>query len=261
MGHHEKIGQRMKYGKILLTGGAGRLGRAILSSGFSGSLLSPPRRVLDITMPETIVRFFGKNDFDAVIHCAAVAKTADCEKDPGQAIRVNVIGTANLAIEVMKKEAGLKKKIRFVYISTDGVYPGTAGNYSELSGAMPYNRYGWTKLGGECAVNLLPDRCIIRTSFFDPLDIPFDDSATDSYSSKMTVDRLARAVLMLLDSGFIGTVNVGREKISDYELYKEYKPILKPVTLQKMLKRIPFDKAKDLSLDIKIWKEIEGRFK
>lgn len=249
----------MKYGKILLTGGTGRLGRAILSSGCFRRLLAPARRVLDSTKPETIARLFKKNNIDAVIHCAAVAKTAECEKDTAQAVRANIIGTSNLVIQVMKEEKKRKKKVRFIYISTDGVYPGTKGNYSERSGAVPYNRYGWTKLGGECAVNMLPDYCIIRTSFFEPSHIPFDDAATDSYSSKVTVDYLAKAVSIMLESGFIGTINVGSRRISDYRLYKGFKPRLKASKFRDIVRKNTFAKARDLSLDTTVWKKIERR--
>ncbi len=57
-----------------------------------------------------------------------------------------------------KKEKG--GNIRFVYISTDGVYVGTKGNYSEEDETAPYNIYGWTKLGGELVVRALPNFCV-----------------------------------------------------------------------------------------------------
>jgi dTDP-4-dehydrorhamnose reductase len=251
--------RRLKYKKMLLTGGSGRLGQAILSSGCFGEIMTPSRQVLDITRPLTIAKFFEKNDIDAVIHCAAVSNTAECEKDLGRAIDINIAGTSNLVTEVMREEAARKREVRFLYISTDGVYPGTRGHYSELSAAMPYNRYGWTKLGGECSVNLLPDHCVIRTSFFDPERIPFDFSATDSYSSKVPIAYLAGAISIMLNSGFIGTINIGSGRISDYDLYRKYKPRLVATTLRDMMNKIHFDKAKDLSLDSSAWRKIEKR--
>src|SRR3989344_1352799 len=111
----------MKFKKILLTGASGKLGQAIISSRYFSSLLTPSRQELDITKSISIEKFFGKNNIDAVINCAALARMSECEANPDKAILVNTIGTANLVIETLKKESKIKKSIRFVHISTDGV--------------------------------------------------------------------------------------------------------------------------------------------
>src|SRR3989338_1613329 len=217
----------MKYNKILLTGGSGSLGQAIIKSGHFKNLAAPSSKTLDITDIKKIKSFFSNNDFDAVIHCAALARMSECEKHPEKAILVNTIGTANLVINTIEKEKKSGKSIRFLFISTDGVYPGTKGNYSENDETIPYNKYGWSKLGAESAVRALSNNCIIRTSFFDPENIRFEDAATDSYSSKVPIDYLVKAVDTLINSGFTGVINLGRDRRSDYEHYKEFKPNIK----------------------------------
>ena len=92
---------------------------------------------------------------------------------------INTQGTLNLVNNVRDIKKSCNKNIRFIYISTDGVYPCSNGNYSEDSPTIPYNIYGWSKLGGETAVRSLQNFCIIRTRFFDPLNIPFSESADD----------------------------------------------------------------------------------
>ena len=251
----------MKYKNILLTGSSGKLGQAIINSNHFKSLLTPSRAILDITKPETIEQFFKDNSFEAVIHCAALARMAKCKEDPAEAISTNVIGTANLVRGVIKKEKESKKRIRFIHISTDGVYAGEKGNYSEKDDAVPYNRYGWSKLGAECAVNLLSNFCIIRTSFFDPKNIKFDCSATDAYSSKVTLVYLLGAIAKMLESDFIGTINIGTERKSDYERYREYKPSLKECKLNDILKTVPFQMARDASMDCSLWKKIQEQNK
>lgn len=246
----------MEYKKILLTGASGRLGQAIAHSGYFLSLLTPPAEVLDITKPETIKKFFSENDIDAVIHCAAMARMNECEEDPIKAIGTNIIGTSNLVMEVVKSENKSKKKIRFIHISTDGVYSGIKGHYSEKDAAIPYNKYGWTKLGAECAVSMLSNFCTIRTSFFDPENIRFDKSADDAYSSKVTINYLAKAISILLKSDFIGMINVGGERKSDYERYKEFKPSVKRCRLSDILKTVPFAMAYDASMDCSLWEKI-----
>jgi|SRR3989344_1588625 len=248
----------MKYKKILLTGGSGSLGRAIIQSGLFSNLLSPSSKILDITNPNKIKKFFGETDFDAIVHCAALARMSECELNPEKAILANTIGTSNLVISTIEKEKESGKQIRFVFISTDGVYPGTKGNYSENNKTTPYNRYGWTKLGAECAVNVLSNFCIIRTSFFDPENIRFEDAATDSFSSKTPIDYLTRSIAIMAESDFVGVINIGDGRKSDYERYREFKPSLKPCKLKDILKNVKFRMAKDASMNVKLWKRIES---
>ncbi|MBI2523104.1 sugar nucleotide-binding protein [Candidatus Woesearchaeota archaeon] len=249
----------MKYKNILLTGASGKLGKAIATFHIFPSLLTPSREILDITQQDTIKKFFDNNNFDAVVHCAALARMRECEENPTKAIETNIIGTSNLVNAVISKERKSGKKIRFVHISTDGVYPGIKGNYSEKDETVPYNTYGWTKLGAECAANSLSNFCIIRTSFFDPENIKFDDASTDAYSSKAPISYVVKAILTLLNSSFIGTINVGRERRTDYEHYKEFKPKIKKCKLLDIKKTISFRMYKDASMDISLWKKIEKK--
>lgn len=249
----------MKYKKILLTGSTGRLGKKILGLKSNLPFLAPAKNILDITKPETIKFFFEKNNIDAVIHCAALARMKDCNENPAKAIETNTVGTANLVIETINKEKTTGKNVRFIHISTDGVYNGTKGNYSENDSTMPYNLYGWTKLGAECSVKSLKNHCIIRTSFFDPKNIKFNESATDSYTSKVTVDYLANAIIKMLNSNFIGTINIGSERKSDYDNYKKYKPALKPCRFKDVLKTATFPIAKDASMNVSLWKKLKNQ--
>lgn len=247
----------MEYKNILLTGSSGTLGQRILGSNEMLCVLAPSRKVLDITKPETIQKFFEENKIDAVIHCAAMARMKECHEKPAKAIETNVVGTSNLVMEVIKKEEKTGKQIRVIHMSTDGVYQGIKGNYKEDDVTIPYNFYGWTKLGSECAVRLLKNYCIIRTNFFDPKNIRFMESATDAFTSKVTVDYIAKAVLKMLKSDFIGVINIGKERKSDYENYKEFKPELKPCKLKDILKTSSFLRARDSSMDIGKWKKID----
>lgn len=246
----------MKQGKILLTGGSGNLGKHIISSGRFKNFLTPSREEMDITNAASVEKFFAKNDFDAVIHCAAMARVSECEKNPTAAIATNTIGTANLVNAVMKKQEHLSKSIRFIHISTDGVYQSTQGNYSETDAAIPYNKYGWTKLGAECAVNLLANFCIIRTRFFDTKNIKYETYATDSYTSMIPVEELAKAIAIMAESGFVGTINIGGERKSDYNVLKKYKPSIKPCKFEDIQGKTPFRLSKDASMNATLWKRI-----
>ncbi len=247
----------MKYKKILLTGASGKLGHAIVNSGYFSSLLTPSMDIFNITKPDTLEKFFDSNEIDAVIHCAAFARMKECEENPVKAVETNIIGTSNLVMEVIRKEKKIQKKIRFVHISTDGVYPSTRGNYTEKDETIPYNTYGWTKLGAECTVNLLSNFCIIRTRFFDTKTIPFTKSAIDAYTSGIPINYLVKSIVKMLENNFIGTINIGGERKSDYERYKEYKPSLKPCKLNDILREISFKLHKNASMDCSLWNSIK----
>ena len=251
----------MKYKNILVIGSSGKLGQAIVNSGYFSSILTPSSKIVDITKPKTIENYFENTDIDSIINCAALARMKECEENPIKAIETNIVGTCNLVIEVIKKENKSKKKIRFLHISTDGVYSGTRGNYSEMDETIPYNKYGWTKLGAECAVNLLSNFCIIRTSFFNPNDIKFQKSAVDAYSSKITMDDLVKAIAVMLNNDFVGTINIGSKKKSDYERYRFFKPSIKKCKLKDILKTVNFAMASDSSMDCALWKKIEQKTK
>ena len=51
---------------------------------------------------------------------------------------------------------------RLIFFSSQYVYPGTKGNYKEEDALKPWNNYAWSKLGGECAVQMYKNSLIIR---------------------------------------------------------------------------------------------------
>src|SRR3989344_4752999 len=174
----------------LITGAGGKLGKAILAYGIKNrNLLTPTRNELDITKKDSVDKYFNEHSIDEVIHCAAITSASICDKNPIEAIKTNSIGTAYLVDQCHEKD------MRFIYISTDYVYPSIQGNYKESDKTNPFNLYAWTKLGGELAVKNLKNYCIIRTSFFDPNNIPFDTAFTDSFCSKILITEIAKNVI------------------------------------------------------------------
>jgi dTDP-4-dehydrorhamnose reductase len=247
---------RQKSQNILLTGASGQLGRFLTNSKIFSNLLTPSRKTFNIWDSSSIKKYFKSHSFSTVIHTAAIARMRQAYQKPVAAIDTNIIGTCLLVKEILQAEKRTKKSIRFIYISTDGVYPSTNGHYQETSPTIPYNHYGWTKLGGECAVRLLKNFCIIRTRFFNPHDLPFKTYPRDSYNSNISLNELAQAIKILLSSDFIGAVNIGGPRMSDFQRFKKFKTTIKPCRLKDLQEQTPFILSRDASLNCGLWKKI-----
>ena len=98
---------------------------------------------------------------DTVIHCAAIANLEDCEKNPELAYHTNAVVPGEIALQCRKRG------VKFVHISTDAVFDGKSGNYSEDDPTNPLSVYAKTKRAGEENVqNENPDAIIARVNFF-----------------------------------------------------------------------------------------------
>ena len=73
-----------------------------------------------------------------------------------KSINLNIIGTCNLV------KLCDENKIKIIFFSTSYVYPGVKGNYKETDPLLPWNNYGWSKLGAESAVQMYKNSLIIR---------------------------------------------------------------------------------------------------
>lgn len=113
---------------------------------------------MDFTDPFSIHDVFEKIRPDVVIHAGAMSKPDECELDQMKAFLVNVEGTVQLLIN------SIDIKSYFIFLSTDFVFSGERGMYSEDDLPAPVNYYGRTKLEAEEAVKEYEhDWAIVRT--------------------------------------------------------------------------------------------------
>lgn len=243
--------------KILLIGGSGNLGKSIIKSGLFKNIYYPKKKDLNILNRNSIKKTLNRNNFDLIINCAAMAKIVDCEKNPSKAIKVNIVGIFNLVNEILNYEIKSKKKIKLLHMSSDAVYPSQKGNYSEKDNLSPYNVYGWTKLASEFLVRLLKRHVIIRTRFFVKDKIKFKKSASDIFTSNIEVNDLVKKIKIILIKNYIGVINVGLKRHSDYHAYKKYKINLKLCKRKDIIKNLTVNLAKDSSLNLSLLKKIE----
>ena len=111
--------------KVLVTGVSGQLGfdvmRELLSRGIEAKGASPTD--FSLTDFAAMRRFVEECRPTAIIHCAAYTAVDKAEDEPELCRAVNAAGTGELAR--LAKEIGAK----FLYISTDYVFPGTGEDF------------------------------------------------------------------------------------------------------------------------------------
>ena len=116
----------MKPKKIVMTGGSGRFAQIFKKIKNKEKFYYPSKKVLNIKNLDSIEKNIKKIKPNYLIHCAGLSRPLDIhEKNIEESISRNIIGTCNI-VKVCNQE-----KIKLIYFSTNYVYAGTKGNYSE----------------------------------------------------------------------------------------------------------------------------------
>ena len=135
--------------KIVISGGSGRFGNYLKKIKTKHKLFFPSKKQLNILSEKSIRKYLKRNEPQIFIHLAGLSRPMKLhDVEINKSIDLNIIGTAN----VTKICSDLN--IKLIYFSTNYIYPGTKGNYSEHEPIYPVNNYAWSKLGGECSVQL-----------------------------------------------------------------------------------------------------------
>lgn len=234
--------------RVLLTGGTGRLGREIIP--LLANVVAPHRGEMDITRMYEVEAAIEKFEPDVIVHAAAYTDVLGAERDRDTCWRVNVLGARNVA------QAAMRHGIDLIHISTDYVFEGTRGLYSEDDTPGPVcNYYALTKLVAEELVRMVPKHLVIRTSF-RAREWPHPVAYADMYTSQDYVDviapKIALAIARYRDITY-STLHIATERKSMYELARRRKPDVSPGTRTSSSVNLP----RDVSLDISRWKELQ----
>jgi dTDP-4-dehydrorhamnose reductase len=227
--------------RLLVTGASGLLGaNLLLAARASHQLIAATHRQrielpgaeciqTDLTEPGAAERLIRAASPDYVVHCAAWTDVDGCEEQPAQAQRLNADVAGWMA------EACARSETRLIHISTDAVFDGLQGNYSEDDRPLPINVYGASKLSGEQAVLAAhPSSTVVRTNLFGWNAQPklslaewFLDRLrrgepctgfTDVSVSPLAAHDLAARLLALLPMPLAGVLHVaGGEPVSKYQ--------------------------------------------
>ncbi len=150
--------------KIGLTGFSGILGKSL------SSLISKKKKYRiykyrhNILNKKEVFNWIEKNQFNIIIHLAALVPTKKVNKNFSLSKRINIQGTKNLIDGINKLQ---KESLYFLFSSTSHVYNFNLKKNSESSKIFGVSKYGKTKIAAEKYVRTKSDKtdyCIARIS-------------------------------------------------------------------------------------------------
>lgn len=220
----------------------------------------------DITNKDSIKRTIHEFNPLIILHCASLTNIEQCELNKDIAKKINVLSTAYLIESVMDKD------IKLVYISTDAVYDGVRGNFSESDKVNPLNFYGLSKYQGELEVVKKRNSLIFRTNIFgwniqdkkslgewilDELKAKQNiNGFKDAYFSSNYTFEFARVIDIAIQKDLSGVYNCGSaDTCSKYEfaqkiakLFKLNENLIFPISIDEFNSKTK--RGKRLSLNI-----------
>ncbi|MEO6695361.1 MAG: dTDP-4-dehydrorhamnose reductase [Ignavibacteria bacterium] len=250
--------------KILITGSNGLLGQAITSVFTRESdyeivqtsyeekaylEFGHPYQALDITKKDDVKRVVDLHMPDVIVNCAAYTEVDKCESEREHSWKINVDGVKNLIIAAKRIDS------KIVHYSTDYIFDGRNGPYTEESLPHPISFYGREKLASENAlitsdINFAIIRTLVlygignnvKNNFVlwlidklknnEPVNI-----VTDQISNVTMIDDLAFGSLKIIEKNLKGLYNIaGSDILSRYdfamkvcEVFKLDKQLVSPI--------------------------------
>ena len=211
--------------KIVVTGGGGRFAQSLRNIKSKYKFSYPEKKSLDITNLKSIKKFLKREKPTSVLHLAGLSRPMSLhDKDISKSINLNIVGTANL-VRVCSEY-----NIKLIYFSTSYVYPGKKGNYSESDSLLPWNNYAWSKLGGECAVQMYKNSLILRVCMTEKPFVHKKAFANVKLNFIFHED-LVKILIKLLNKR--GVINVGGNAKTVYNFAKKFNPSVKKIYVTK----------------------------
>ena len=233
--------------KILFTGGSGRFAKIFKLKKNNFLIDYPKRKKFNIESLGSMQKYIKKNKPDYLIHCAGLSRPMNIhEKNISNSISTNIIGTSNV-VKICSQY-----NIKLIYFSTNYVYPGKKGDYSENDPVLPINNYALSKFGGECAVQMYKNSLILRICMTEK---PFvhKKAFKDVLMNFMYHEELAKNLLKLINKK--GIINIGGTKQTVYNFAKKTNSKVKPVSAKKTMgNKFPLNQSMNITKYLKIIK-------
>lgn len=226
-----------------------------------------PLDILDKKKLNSLITSFKP---ELILNAAAFTDVDGCETNKEKARQVNAKGVENL-IDLCQKE-----KIKLVHFSTDYIFDGKKGPYSEDDPPDPVNYYGKTKLEGELKIKESGiDFIIVRTNVLYGVGEKISPNfftwvlsklkseekikvVTDQFNNPTLADDLAKAILELWEIKYTGTINIaGSEYLSRYDFAKKIaeefdlkKDLIYPIKTEDLKQKAPRPFKGGLRIDL-----------
>ena len=210
---------------IVVTGGSGRFAQSLKKTKSKYKFIYPSKNLLNITNLNSIKKFLKKARPKSVLHLAGLSRPMiEHDKNIAKSINLNIVGTANL-VNICSQ-----LKIKLIYFSTSYVYPGKKGDYKEYDPVLPWNNYAWSKLGGECAVQMYNNSLILRVCMTEK---PFIHKKAFANVKLNFIFHEAIAKILVKILNKRGIMNVGGPTKTIYNFAKKYNPKVKKIFSKK----------------------------
>ena len=223
---------------ILVTGGQGRFAKVLKKNNKFLNLYFATKKECNILNIKSLEKIIKKLKPKMILHCAGLSRPMDIhQKNIEKSIDLNIVGTANV-VKVCKKN-----NIKIIYFSTGYVYEGKKGNYSENDPVKPFNNYGLSKLGGECAVSMYKNSLILRITMTES---PFmhKKAYTNLKTNFMFHEDLVKILPKIIN--YKGILNVGGKTQSVFSFAKLHNKKVKKIKLS-IKDKLPFNQTMNTS--------------
>ncbi len=198
---------------IVVTGGNGRFAQELKKIKCKYNFIFRSKKQLNVLSMSSIKKNIKNFKPDCILHLAGLSRPMSIHnKNIQRSIDLNIIGTANLV------KACSERNIKIIFFSTNYVYPGKKGNYKEHDALLPWNNYGWSKLGAESAVQMYKNSLIIRACMTER---PFTHKSAfqDVMSNFIFHDEFAKIFIKIIPEK--GIINMGGKKQTIYDFAKK----------------------------------------
>lgn len=215
---------------LLITGGNGRVGSALIQRLSKYHILSPRSSELDCLNRDDVLRYVHTHTPDVILHAAAFTDLSAAEKERGEktglCYRVNVEGTKHLV------DAAKSIGAYMIFISTGSVFSGTEENpgpFKEVHPHMPEDELSWyayTKAVAEDRV--FGNGAVVRIShpigYIEPMLSLYDRGElyplfTDQWFPLTDIGALSQSIDVLITKKNVGIFHeVSHDLVSPYDL-------------------------------------------
>jgi len=212
---------------IVVTGGNGRFAQELKRIKCKYNFIFRSKKQLNVLSTSSIRKNIKNFKPDCILHLAGLSRPMSIHnKNIRKSIDLNIVGTANLV------KACSERNIKIIFFSTNYVYPGKKGNYKEQDALLPWNNYGWSKLGAESAVQMYKNSLIVRACMTER---PFTHKSAfqDVISNFIFHDEFAKIFIKIIPEK--GIINMGGKMQTIYNFAKKSNKNVKKVNSKGLL--------------------------